>query len=248
MGLLNAVRRGAAGASRPGSGKARRRRSIRKTSVRRCRNPGNSTISGAAGWRRLRPCRRISAKSGSERCATGPARGVPTQLRNSRRRPDLRLSDAAGRGRARFRRWYRCRGPGREPGRIRTRRTRASRCSAAMCSRMRRPRSARKTNGATRRSTGRGCIFTGARSRRSTACCVPRCSGISRAADWLAEQPFADADRIGVFGSSQGGGFALMLAGLKPRFRAAAANVPAFCDFGGEKSGWPQFRSTASTG
>ena len=66
--------------------------------------------------------------------------------------------------------------------------------------------------------------------------------GISRAADWLAEQPFADADRIGVFGSSQGGGFALMLAGLKPRFRAAAANVPAFCDFGGEKSGWPQFR------
>ena len=66
--------------------------------------------------------------------------------------------------------------------------------------------------------------------------------GIGRAVEWFAAQPFVDADRIGVFGSSQGGGFALMLAGLVPHFRAAAANVPAFCDFGGEKSGWPQFR------
>lgn len=66
--------------------------------------------------------------------------------------------------------------------------------------------------------------------------------GIARAVEWLADQPFADAERIGIFGSSQGGGFALMLAGLVPRFRAVAVNVPAFCDFGGEKSGWPQFR------
>lgn len=66
--------------------------------------------------------------------------------------------------------------------------------------------------------------------------------GIGRAVEWLAAQPFVDAGRIGVFGSSQGGGFALMLAGLAPRFRAVAVNVPAFCDFGGERSGWPQFR------
>lgn len=84
-------------------------------------------------------------------------------------------------------------------------------------------------------------IYRGA---EAPECCLMRSAllGIGRAVEWFAAQPFVDADRIGVFGSSQGGGFALMLAGLVPHFRAAAVNVPAFCDFGGEKSGWPQFR------
>lgn len=77
------------------------------------------------------------------------------------------LTRPAGRGRSR--RWCRCRGRGREPGRMRNRQTRASRCCTAMCSRMRRPRIVRKMNGATRRSTGKDCIFTGARRRRNAA-------------------------------------------------------------------------------
>lgn len=65
--------------------------------------------------------------------------------------------------------------------------------------------------------------------------------GVCRAVDWIAEQPFADAGRIGMFGSSQGGGLCLMTAGLNPRISAAAVNVPAFCDHGAETCGWPQF-------
>jgi len=68
--------------------------------------------------------------------------------------------------------------------------------------------------------------------------------GIDRAIDWLAARPDFDGRHLVVDGSSQGGGSALILAGLNRHVSAAAANVPALCDHGGylvgRAPGWPR--------
>jgi hypothetical protein len=47
------------------------------------------------------------------------------------------------------------------------------------------------------------------------------------ALDWLAAQPFVDAERIGLWGTSYSGGHALFFAGLDARVKAVVAQVPA---------------------
>ena len=68
--------------------------------------------------------------------------------------------------------------------------------------------------------------------------------GIDRAIDWLAEQDYVDVNRIGYYGTSQGGASALILGGLNEHFCAILSSVPALCDHSGlEKGrspGWPR--------
>lgn len=52
-----------------------------------------------------------------------------------------------------------------------------------------------------------------------------------RGIDFLASRPEVDPGRIGVTGGSQGGGLSLLTAGLDPRVRVVAANVPFLTDF-----------------
>jgi cephalosporin-C deacetylase len=52
-----------------------------------------------------------------------------------------------------------------------------------------------------------------------------------RAMDALREQPEVDPNRVGVFGSSQGGGLTIMTAALHPGVRAACAGAPYLCGF-----------------
>ena len=65
-----------------------------------------------------------------------------------------------------------------------------------------------------------------------------------RTLDFLTKQPEWDGKRILVIGESQGGGQALVAAGIDHRVSAAVAIVPAMCDWGGtlvgRKGGWPQ--------
>jgi cephalosporin-C deacetylase-like acetyl esterase len=65
-----------------------------------------------------------------------------------------------------------------------------------------------------------------------------------RTIDFLTKQPEWDGKRILVIGESQGGGQALIAAGLDTRVSAVVAIVPAMCDwFGslaGRMGGWPQ--------
>lgn len=65
-----------------------------------------------------------------------------------------------------------------------------------------------------------------------------------RAIDYLTTLPEWDGKRILVYGESQGGGQALVAAGLDPRVTAVVAIVPALCDWGGafagRRGGWPQ--------
>jgi cephalosporin-C deacetylase-like acetyl esterase len=65
-----------------------------------------------------------------------------------------------------------------------------------------------------------------------------------RTIDFLTNQPEWDGKRILVIGESQGGGQALVAAGLDNRVSAVVAIVPAMCDwFGtlaGRMGGWPQ--------
>lgn len=72
--------------------------------------------------------------------------------------------------------------------------------------------------------------------------------GIDRAIDYLASRPEVDSERIGIFGSSQGGGSAIILAALNPHIRAVVANVPALCDHNAsvrERSpGWPHYANS----
>ena len=67
--------------------------------------------------------------------------------------------------------------------------------------------------------------------------------GVDRAITWLASRPDYDGKHLVIEGSSQGGAFALILAGLNPHITAAAANVPALCDhagyLAGRQPGWP---------
>jgi cephalosporin-C deacetylase len=72
-----------------------------------------------------------------------------------------------------------------------------------------------------------------------------------RTIDFLTKQPEWDGKRILVIGESQGGGQALIAAGLDKRVSAVVAIVPAMCDwFGsinGRMGGWPQpFETNAS--
>ena len=72
-----------------------------------------------------------------------------------------------------------------------------------------------------------------------------------RTIDFLTKQPDWDGKRILVIGESQGGGQALVAAGLDKRVTAVVAIVPAMCDwFGqlnGRMGGWPQpFETDAS--
>jgi cephalosporin-C deacetylase len=50
-----------------------------------------------------------------------------------------------------------------------------------------------------------------------------------RAMDVLLSRPEVDPDRIGVMGSSQGGGLTIVTAALHPRVRAASAGAPYLC-------------------
>ncbi|MBQ9786657.1 MAG: acetylxylan esterase [Lentisphaeria bacterium] len=68
--------------------------------------------------------------------------------------------------------------------------------------------------------------------------------GINRMIDAVSALPEIDGKRLGCSGSSQGGGFGLILAGLVPgRFRTIVCNIPALCDISGYKAGrsggWP---------
>jgi len=69
--------------------------------------------------------------------------------------------------------------------------------------------------------------------------------GFNRAVDYMARYPKFDGEHLGVTGSSQGGGSALILAGLNPKINYVVANVPGFCDHGGylkkRPTGWPHF-------
>jgi len=65
-----------------------------------------------------------------------------------------------------------------------------------------------------------------------------------RTLDFLTSQPEWDGKRIIVIGESQGGGQALIAAGIDKRVSVVVATVPAMCDWGGtlvgRKGGWPQ--------
>src|SRR5207244_12423186 len=50
-----------------------------------------------------------------------------------------------------------------------------------------------------------------------------------RGIDFLLSRPEVDGTRIGVAGSSQGGGLAITTAAMRPEVRAAAAGVPYLC-------------------
>lgn len=67
---------------------------------------------------------------------------------------------------------------------------------------------------------------------------------LMRTIDFLASQPEWDGKRILVMGESQGGGQALVSAGLDKRVSAVVAIVPAMCDWLGpltnHEGGWPQ--------
>ena len=67
--------------------------------------------------------------------------------------------------------------------------------------------------------------------------------GVDRAIEWLAARPDWDRTHLVIDGSSQGGAFALIMAGLNRRITAAAANVPAMCEHAAfldnRQPGWP---------
>ena len=53
----------------------------------------------------------------------------------------------------------------------------------------------------------------------------------ARTIDFLLSRDEVDGERIGVSGSSQGGGLAISTAGLRPEIRAAAAGCPYLCGY-----------------
>lgn len=63
---------------------------------------------------------------------------------------------------------------------------------------------------------------------------------LMRAMDFLKAQPEWDREVLIVRGSSQGGGQALVAAGLDSQVTALLANVPAMCDHTGDVNGWPR--------
>ncbi len=75
--------------------------------------------------------------------------------------------------------------------------------------------------------------------------------GIDRVLDWVAARPDVDRSRIRYYGSSQGGGFGLILAGFNANISRLAVNVPAITDLlgrrAGRQSGWPQICESQKT-
>jgi len=67
--------------------------------------------------------------------------------------------------------------------------------------------------------------------------------GVDRAINWLAARPDWDGVHMVIDGSSQGGAFALIMAGLNRHITAAAANVPALGEHAAfldkRQPGWP---------
>lgn len=68
--------------------------------------------------------------------------------------------------------------------------------------------------------------------------------GINRAFEFVETLPQWDGENIGLFGSSQGGAYALILSGLNPgKAKFTVANVPAMCEHtaykDGRSPGWP---------
>ena len=61
--------------------------------------------------------------------------------------------------------------------------------------------------------------------------------GINAAIDYLANHPQFNKKDLFYLGTSQGGGFGLILGGLNQKFTAIAAGVPGLCDFGGIAAG-----------
>ena len=53
---------------------------------------------------------------------------------------------------------------------------------------------------------------------------------VIRAIDYLQSRPDVDKRRIGLMGTSQGGGIVLAVGGLEPRVQAVVAHVPFLCD------------------
>ena len=69
--------------------------------------------------------------------------------------------------------------------------------------------------------------------------------GVNRAVDWTAARPGVDRSRFRYNGTSQGGGFGLILCGLNGNFTRATVYVPALTDLlgfkaDGRESGWPR--------
>ncbi len=79
---------------------------------------------------------------------------------------------------------------------------------------------------------------------RETYFFYPVILGINRAVNWLAERPDVNKARFGYSGSSQGGGFGLILCGLNKNFTKGVIHVPAITDLlgfqSGRDSGWPK--------
>ncbi|HOC69742.1 MAG TPA: acetylxylan esterase [Candidatus Hydrogenedentes bacterium] len=69
-----------------------------------------------------------------------------------------------------------------------------------------------------------------------------------RAMAFLTAQPEWNGTELIVCGSSQGGGQAIVAAGLDTRVTAFAANVPAMCDHTGRVNGWPRLVPHDDTG
>ncbi len=73
----------------------------------------------------------------------------------------------------------------------------------------------------------------------------PAILACERAIDYLAGRPDFNGKDLAVTGGSQGGGLAIITAGLDPRVTLLAASVPALCDHAGlaqdRVSGWPQW-------
>lgn len=67
--------------------------------------------------------------------------------------------------------------------------------------------------------------------------------GVNRAINWLAANPDVDKERMVMLGTSQGGAFTLIMAGLNKNIKAGWAGVPALCDQGARlqerNPGWP---------
>src|SRR5262249_22472459 len=66
-----------------------------------------------------------------------------------------------------------------------------------------------------------------------------------RAVQYIASRPDFNGKDLAVAGSSQGGGLALMTAGVESRVTLMCSNVPALCEHSGiahdRISGWPQW-------
>ncbi|MBN8217274.1 MAG: acetylxylan esterase [Spirochaetes bacterium] len=87
---------------------------------------------------------------------------------------------------------------------------------------------------------------------RETYFYYPIILGINRAVNQLAERPEVDKARFTYGGTSQGGGFGLILCGLNKRFTKGSIHVPAITDLlgfrAGRDSGWPKLLESLPAG